>query len=385
MNIVLINFDAVINSFGGTARVFANMANSLSARGHCVSGLFYDLKSGEPAFKIDNRVNLQNCCSGWYEKIFHNENLAKLRTFYISNRKTRRIKRTILELKSKRAAIQKALDKIKPDVIVVFQQEIAYLLVEMIKVKQPVVVMIHNKPTYYFERPEFEIYRPALNKCAYIQVLMPQYVQEAEKYLGKDKIVYIPNVVQEFPDYKGERKNIILNVAKIANRKRQHLIVEAFAKIEKNYPDWSVELWGFDQTDYAQKLRKRIEDLGLSSKIKLCGETKQVIEKLQQASIFAFPSEYEGFSLALSEAMSMGLAVIGCRDCVSVSALIDDGKTGLISDGDADDLAVKLELLIKNSQLRSELGARAKISMKEFSPEVVWGKWENLLNSMKPH
>ena len=96
--------------------------------------------------------------------------------------------------------------------------------------------MIHNKPTYYFERPEFEIYRPALNKCAYVQVLMPQYVQEAENYLDKEKIVYIPNVVPQYPEYLGEKKNIILNVAKIANRKRQHLIVEAFAKMKKNTP-----------------------------------------------------------------------------------------------------------------------------------------------------
>lgn len=68
MNIVLINFDAIAGSFGGTARVFANMANSMVERGHQVTGLFYDLKDGEPAFTIDSRVHLKNCCSGWYEK-----------------------------------------------------------------------------------------------------------------------------------------------------------------------------------------------------------------------------------------------------------------------------------------------------------------------------
>ena len=86
--------------------------------------------------------------------------------------------------------------------------------------------------------------------------------------------------------------------------------------------------------------------------------------------------------MAFTEAMSMGLPVIGCRDCIAVSALIDDGKNGLVSEGNADDLAQKLELLITNPQNRLEFGKNAKISMKEFSPEVVWGKWEALLNSL---
>ena len=155
MNIVLLNFDSVVNSFGGTARVFANMANELVAKGHNVTGLTYELADGAPAFEIDKRVHLKNCCSGLAEKIFHNENLAKLRTFYIRDRKARRIKRIKIELTSRSSAIEKTLQEAKPDVIVAFQQPATYLLVEILKVKQPVVTMIHNKPTYYFERPEF--------------------------------------------------------------------------------------------------------------------------------------------------------------------------------------------------------------------------------------
>lgn len=383
MNIVLINFDAVNQSFGGTARVFANMANALVDRGHSVSALFYDLVEGAPSFEIDRRVNLRNCCSGWREKLIHNKAWAKIRTFYITDRKARRIKRVILELKSRRSAIESALKEIAPDVVVVFQQEIAYLLKEIIKTKLPVVVMVHNKPSYYFERPEFEIYRGALNNCNCVQVLMPEYVAEAKKYLEKVRVVYIPNVVEAVEDYDGEKKNLIINIAKISSRKRQHLIVEAFSKITKKYPDWRVELCGYDQTDYAKKVKNTIAKLGLSSKIKLCGETKQVINKLHQSAIFVFPSEHEGFPLALTEAMSSGLAVIGCRDCVAVSSLIDDGRTGLICDNTPDSLAEKIEFLINNTQMRHELGKMAKMEMMKFYPDVVWKMWEDLLISLK--
>ncbi len=382
MNIVLLNFDSVVNSFGGTARVFANMANELVAKGHNVTGLTYELADGAPAFEIDKRVHLKNCCSGLAEKIFHNENLAKLRTFYIRDRKARRIKRIKIELTSRSSAIEKALQEAKPDVIVAFQQPATYLLVEILKVKQPVVTMIHNKPTYYFERPEFEIFKPALDKCAGVQVLMPQYVNEAKQFLNQTNIVYIPNVVPQYPNVTELRKPVILNVAKIANRKRQHLIVEAFAKIAEKYPEWSVELWGFDKTEYAQKLKDQIRALGLESRVKLCGETKQITQKLQQASIFAFPSAFEGFSLAFTEAMSMGLPVIGCEDCTAVSSLISDHVNGLVSAPNADDLAQKLTYLIENPKIRESMGNEAKIAMREFSPQAVWAKWDDLLKSL---
>lgn len=382
MNIVLLNFDSVVNSFGGTARVFANMANELVAKGHNVTGLTYELADGAPAFEIDKRVHLKNCCSGLAEKIFHNENLAKLRTFYIRDRKARRIRRIKIELTSRSSAIEKALQEAKPDVIVAFQQPATYLLVEILKVKQPVVTMIHNKPTYYFERPEFEIFKPALDKCAGVQVLMPQYVNEAKQFLNQTNIVYIPNVVPQYPNVTELRKPVILNVAKIANRKRQHLIVEAFAKIAEKYPEWSVELWGFDKTEYAQKLKDQIRALGLESRVKLCGETKQITQKLQQASIFAFPSAFEGFSLAFTEAMSMGLPVIGCEDCTAVSSLISDHVNGLVSAPNADDLAQKLTYLIENPKIRESMGNEAKIAMREFSPQAVWAKWDDLLKSL---
>ena len=382
MNIVLLNFDSVVNSFGGTAKVFANMANELVAKGHNVTGLTYELADGAPAFEIDKRVHLKNCCSGLAEKIFHNENLAKLRTFYIRDRKARRIKRIKIELTSRSSAIEKALQEAKPDVIVAFQQPATYLLVEILKVKQPVVTMIHNKPTYYFERPEFEIFKPALDKCAGVQVLMPQYVNEAKQFLNQTNIVYIPNVVPQYPNVTELRKPVILNVAKIANRKRQHLIVEAFAKIAEKYPEWSVELWGFDKTEYAQKLKDQIRALGLESRVKLCGETKQITQKLQQASIFAFPSAFEGFSLAFTEAMSMGLPVIGCEDCTAVSSLISDHVNGLVSAPNADDLAQKLTYLIENPKIRESMGNEAKIAMREFSPQAVWAKWDDLLKSL---
>ena len=382
MNIVLMNFDGVVNSFGGAVKVFIDMANSLAAKGHRVTLVTYESRTGLPAFHLEGKVTYRNCCGTIYEKLFHSEKIAKLKTCYLRDRKIRRIRRYQIELQSRRNSICSALEEIKPDVVVAFQQEVTYLLLEIIKTKIPVVTMLHNTPKYYFDRPEFEIFKPALEKCSAVQVLMPEYINEASQYLEQSKIVYIPNVVPQYTSHPTLKNAVILNVAKISTRKRQHLIIEAFAQVEKKYPNWTVELWGWDKTEYADKLKELIRRLHLDKKVKLCGETKAITEKYQNSSIFIFPSAFEGFSLALTEAMSIGLPVIGCRDCISIRGLIKHGVNGLLAESNPSDLAKQLEALMSSYELRSALAINAQKSMKDFSPENIWQKWEELLISV---
>lgn len=382
MNIVLINFDDIVGSFGGVSKVFADMSNSLSSMGNTVTALTFEVAQGEPAYPFNSKVNLRNCCQGLFEKVFHNDGIAKLKTFYIRDREKRRTKRYRIELTNKSRAIKKALDDTNPDVIVAFQQEVTYLLMEILKIKTPVVTMLHNEPSFYFDRPEFKIFKPALNKCAFVQVLIPQYVEQAKRYLEKDNVIYIPNVVPQYKDVPKLTNPVILNVAKISSRKRQHLIVEAFAKIADKHPLWSVDLWGWNQGEYGTKLRNEIKRLGLESKVRLCGETQKIAEKYKEASIFAFPSVYEGFSLALTEAMSAGLPVIGCKDCLSVSSMIEHGVNGLMCDSNSDDLAKQLDILMSDHELRVKLGQEAKKSVQKYAPSVVWQQWDDLLKSL---
>ncbi len=121
---------------------------------------------------------------------------------------------------------------------------------------------------------------------------------------------------------------------------------------------------------------------GLNERFTLCGTTNHIKEKLLSASIFAFPSKHEGFPLALTEAMSLGLPAVGCKDCSGVNTLIKDGKNGLLCDPTAESLAEALRKLMRDQDLRRRLGAQAKEDMKEFAPERVWDQWEDLLTEL---
>lgn len=107
-----------------------------------------------------------------------------------------------------------------------------------------------------------------------------------------------------------------------------------------------------------------------------------VLERLRYSDIFVLPSESEGFSLALTEAMSVGLPVVGYKNCSSVNELIVNGKNGFLCEDGIDDLAEKLSVLMQNKNLRVRFGVNSHEMMKEYAPKKIWDKWENLINTI---
>lgn len=381
MKIVLVNLWGVNNSYGGTEKVFFEMANALNQKGHSVTAITHDTSPGHPAFRIDKGVIYKNCGETLFEKIFHHDFWSKLKTCFIRDRQERRIKRCTSEAKAKSSSIARAIEGANPNVIISFQQETTYLLLDVLKFQIPVITMFHNSPSEYFNKPEFTLFKSSLEKCACLQVLMPEYVDESLKFISPKKIVHIPNVVPQYTEQSPVNSSVIINVGRIGTQKRQLLSVEAFSKLIKRYPDWKVELWGpFNEASaYMKQLRQLINHHHLQAHVSLCGTTDNVSEKLKEASIFLFPSAYEGFSLALTEAMSIGLPVIGCQSCPSVNTLVKDGENGFLCDDSADDIAFKLETLMKDFELRKRFGNNAKLSMREYSAAKVWKQWEDLL------
>ena len=164
------------------------------------------------------------------------------------------------------------------------------------------------------------------------------------------------------------------------NHKRPHLLIEAFAGLADEFPNWNVELWGAeDGKAYYKELQLLIKRNHLENRVFLKGPTNDVPSVLQQGDIFAFPSAYEGFGLALGEAMSMGLPAVGYKSCSAVNELIKDGGNGYLCDDGVEPLRISMKRLMSSLSIRVSLGEKARIDMKKYSSEVIWNTWENLL------
>lgn len=212
---------------------------------------------------------------------------------------------------------------------------------------------------------------------------MPHDKVVFSKAFPNTHLVWIPNVVPQYP-FSVHKEKLLINVSQLAKEsKRQHLLIEAFSRLADQFPEWIVEFWGDEngKCKYTNELNTLIHKYHLEDRVKLCGRTDDVLFVYRRASIFAFPSAHEGFGLAMTEAMSAGLPVVAYRSCPAVNELVRDGKTGLLVDDGVDALAEGLKTLMENQELRERMGRAAHEAMKEFAPEKIWNQWEILLKS----
>jgi len=149
--------------------------------------------------------------------------------------------------------------------------------------------------------------------------------------------------------------------------------------IDNGYPV-SVSVVGkFESPEFKRSVVDKISELNLSSYFEfkgvLTGESKY--QAFKDADVFCFPTffESESFGLVVAEAMQFSLPVVVSR-WRGVQSLVDDEVTGFLSSPhDADDVAKKIEKLILDPTLRSEMGRNGrKRYLEKYTVETFYDK-----------
>ena len=380
--IILFNTLRQINQFGGMERVMCDLANYLDSKGFDITIIHCDENNNKPAYELNNGVKLIN--------IFRQDNKVlwnKLKCLAISQYK-RHCKRACMHAKELADELKKRSEVCNlADVFICFQPESSYIVRKYISQKTPVITMVHNKPAIYLNTIEFSVYKKYFFQSDCIQVLLPDYKQDVLNINPQAKVVVIPNAVTDFKYAKSKNKlyksNIIVAVGRVSKEKNHIQLIKAFERIARNYPEWKVEIWGSIEGDYANELINDVEKKSvLKDKIKFCGITNDIDSVLNRAAIFVMPSLFEGFSLALIEAMSHGLPVIGRASCSGNNSLIKNDIKGFLVDDKVEDLSCKLSTLIEDFSLRERLGENGINESKLFLPDNVYGKWVKLINDV---
>lgn len=381
MKILMAYFENLAGLTGGLEKTLCRLSNELTKRGHQVVIVTYDENRGRPYFPLKDTVKIINLRKdlrpkklGIGAKVIREWARLKGKESYGRWKESQR-----------QGIIKDIIDtykQINPDVTLAYNHRTMGELYRA-GICSHVIAMFRNDPQQLCQQMT-KLQIKSIEDAAAVQVLLPSYKSTISKYISNPNIVCIPNAIEQAGQLadigKHPRPFTILNVARFNKKqKRQMLLVQAFALLADEYPDWQVKIWGGGEESYKHEIEKVIRKHHLEKRVLLMGRTSQIKSEYLKADIFCFPSRFEGFPNALGEAMSSGLPSVVCSDCTSTCELISNGYNGLVAEPSPEDIARKLEYLIQDKKKRIELGKAAALTMEEYSPNKIWNQWDDVI------
>ena len=158
------------------------------------------------------------------------------------------------------------------------------------------------------------------------------------------------------------------------------LLLQAWAKIERQCPDWMLVVYGDgDRAPYEQMMR----NLGIdTSRCLLNGPTTDIQREYVNSSLFVFTSRFEGFGMVLVEAMACGLPVVSFACPCGPKDIVRDGEDGfLVENGNIDELVQQLMKLMVDHRLRTAFARHAQQNAQRFNIEQTALRWKSVFES----
>ena len=150
------------------------------------------------------------------------------------------------------------------------------------------------------------------------------------------RIVDLPNGVPVPAEPWSPRPGFIENpralfIGRLAPEKGLHALVDAWPIVRRAFPAARLTLVG--EGPERPSLEARIADLGLGAAIRLPGSSPTRPSLLASADLFVLPSREEGMSIALLEAMALGLPLVASAIPGNLK-LVADGVHGRLAPPD---------------------------------------------------
>ncbi|MBB5933374.1 glycosyltransferase family 4 protein [Streptomyces zagrosensis] len=180
---------------------------------------------------------------------------------------------------------------------------------------------------------------------------------------------------------------VIVSAGRLVAVKRYDRLINAFAAVAADYPDWTLRLYG--RGPERPKLRRLIDELGLYDRVFLMGAVSPIETEWAKGAVAAVASDMESFGMTIVEAMHCGVPVIA-TDCPHGPAeIISHGQDGLLVPLAKDEpipgagvYADALRSLMSDETLRRKLGAGALAKASSFAPDVIGRRYEELFTTL---
>lgn len=370
---------------GGIEVVTATLASCFARHGHKVVIATFEAPETLTVARTDDSVKIYTL--GDYKYI--NQNVVSLRKILIEHQIQVAINQWGLPLVSCRV-LNKAKKGLDVKTIAVYHNQVdTNARVKNVEIALESCVNPLKRSLLKLKKAAFKFVTS--RSMAYVyhhtdiyQVLSPSYIPLFSKFTGINHpnhlMVQTNPVTLESSDFSysfDKKEKEIIYMGRIDyNQKRVYRVIDTWAKLEAQFPDWRLTIVG-DGVE-RKNVEQQVADYGLHH-VKFEG-FQQPKPYYERASILLLTSEYEGFPLVLAEGMGFGVIPVVYNSYSAVGDIIDDGKNGLVipyhKDGyRAGEAANMLSNLMNDTSIREAMALAAVEKSREYSVERIYEQW----------
>lgn len=186
-----------------------------------------------------------------------------------------------------------------------------------------------------------------------------------------------------------DQDTLLVYAGRVAPEKNISFLLQAFAGIAQLIPNVYLLIVGGGKKQFEEELQSLIVQLGIGNRVHSTGMSayEDIPSYLAMCDIFVTTSVAETFGMSTVEAMSAGLPIMGIHSA-GTSDIVEDGKTGFLSNEDVAAFTAKLTYLCLHPSQRQEMGAAAREASKQYDIErttrILLGHYIRLTQNTRP-
>ncbi|EOA4575217.1 glycosyltransferase family 4 protein [Campylobacter jejuni] len=365
---------------GGGERVVVNLANAFSDLGYKTQILSISFQNQKISYKLNedveltildknNQLGLLDKISKKFQKnIFH---IFKIFFKIYANHKLSKAKKELFSFKWS-----------KNDIIIDNVLQNNYFFPEIKKNKDlNIFKLIHLDYDNFYRHCKY------MKDLKYYKSLI--LLSDKQKHLWEKLNNNICNIANFIPFTPLKKSNLSQKVVLSAGRMGEEdqkgflRLIDIWELVQKdgNFREWKLHIVGDGLLK--EEILHKIQAKKLEHSIILLPFNKNIEEEYLKTSIYTMASYFEGFGMVLAESANYAIPSIAFDINTGPSDIIDNEKSGfLVEDGNLQEFADKLKILMQNENLRKKFGKNAKEKVqKEFNKEIIMQKWIKLINS----
>ncbi|EAH7597414.1 glycosyltransferase family 4 protein [Campylobacter upsaliensis] len=346
---------ATLNS-GGAERVLVTLANAL-CKEHEVKIIKFHAE--DSFYKLEKEVLVKTLPQFSFYNLYH-----KIAS---------RIKKIV--------ALRKALRENESDVFISFLDttNIACIVAKM-GLKTPLIICEHSNEAYLKSKFWRILRRLSYPYAQILSVLGSSDKAFYEKFVKKVVILNNPchfslNVKTHF-----QKENLVLFVGRLDHNKNASMFIKAVALLKEN----SLLNYRFCIVGDGE-LRENLENeaRNLKAKVEFLGRVEDMALLYERAKVLCLCSFIEGLPTVLIESLYFDVCRISSAYYNGARDLIDDEKDGLlVSQNDEKALALALERVLNDENLREKLVENARKRQKDYELSHIKKQWLDLIREL---